>query len=281
MPHAACRIPHEVRPSVHTSVRLRVVAHQSASRSRASIVSALAPRAPSIDIRSVVYIGTVLASARGRGERGCRRGVWRRRRRARRAGGSAGAGRDGGAPWGWWRRTKPVAHAAAHPAGRRRPRRVPPAGGLEHAAGQLYAALTSQPTHRYQPARLPAGLLPRQHRQSGSGCFEPHTLARRSSKGWSVGRADRRDAAAARLGVAGRLADRARRYTLEREAFAWWTDELVWMHAPRRTAASRRLGLGQFAAGICLRRRKRKSSSPRNRSVSARARKPPRSVTSG
>ena len=59
-------------------------------------------------------------------------------------------------------------------------------------------------------------------------------------------RVDLRDAAALRLGVAGRLADRARRYALEREAFAWWNDELTWMHAPRRTAASRRPGLGQL-----------------------------------
>jgi len=42
------------------------------------------------------------------------------------------------------------------------------------------------------------------------------------------------------------LADRAQRYALEREAFAWWTDELSWMHAPRRTAAGRRPGLGQL-----------------------------------
>jgi len=55
-----------------------------------------------------------------------------------------------------------------------------------------------------------------------------------------VVRADRRDAAATGLGVAGRLADRARRYALEREAFAWWSGELVWTYAPRRTAASRR-----------------------------------------
>ncbi len=121
-----------------------------------------------------------------------------------------------------------------------------PAGGLGHAAGQLYATLTTQPVPLAQLAHQ-LGYLP------GDigirlGALRAARLARRTCKGWCVVRADRRDAAAVRLGVAGRLADRARRYTLEREAFAWWTDELTWMHAPRRTAASRRPGLGQLVA---------------------------------
>ncbi len=119
-----------------------------------------------------------------------------------------------------------------------------PAGGLGHATGQLYATLTSQPastsqlTHQLGASPEDTGIR--------LGVLRVARLARRTSKGWSVVRADRRDAAAFRLGVAGRLADRARRYALEREAFAWWTDELTWMHAPRRTAASRRPGLGQL-----------------------------------
>jgi len=78
------------------------------------------------------------------------------------------------------------------------------------------------------------------------GLLRAARLVQRTCKGWSVVRADRRDSAGVRLGVAGRLADRARRYALEREAWAWWADELTWMHAPRRTAASRRPGLGQL-----------------------------------
>jgi len=119
-----------------------------------------------------------------------------------------------------------------------------PAGGLGHATGQLYATLTSQPastsqlTHQLGISLADIGIR--------LGLLRAARLARRTSKGWSVVRADRRDAAAVRLGVAGRLADRARRYAQEREAFAWWTDELTWMHAPRRTAASRRPGLGQL-----------------------------------
>jgi len=118
------------------------------------------------------------------------------------------------------------------------------AGGLGHATGQLYATLTSQPVSASQLAHR-LGYSP-DDTGIRLGALRAARLARRTSKGWSVVRADRRDSAAVRLGVAGRLADRARRYTLEREAFAWWTGELTWMHAPRRTAASRRPGLGQL-----------------------------------
>jgi len=118
------------------------------------------------------------------------------------------------------------------------------AGGLGHATGQLYATLTTQPVSTGQLAHQ-LGTSP-DDIGIRLGLLRAARLARRTSKGWSVVRGDRRDAAAARLGVAARLADRARRYTLEREAFAWWTDELTWMYAPRRSAASRRPGLGQL-----------------------------------
>ncbi len=119
-----------------------------------------------------------------------------------------------------------------------------PAGGLGHATGQLYATLTTQPASTSQLAHQ-FGTSP-QDAGVRLGALRAARLARRTSKGWSVVRADRRDSAALRLGVAGRLDDRARRYALEREAFAWWNDELTWMHAPRRTVASRRPGLGQL-----------------------------------
>jgi len=116
--------------------------------------------------------------------------------------------------------------------------------GLGHGTGQLYATLTSQPASSSQLARQLGTSL--EDTGIRLGLLRAARLARRTSKGWFVVRADRRDAAAVRLGVAGRLAGRARRYALEREAFAWWTDELSWMHAPRRSAASRRPGLGQL-----------------------------------
>jgi len=119
-----------------------------------------------------------------------------------------------------------------------------PGGGLGHATGQLYAILTTQAASIGQLVHQ----LGTSYQDTGIrlGTLRAARLARRTCRGWSVVRADRRDSAALRLGVAGRLADRARRYALEREAFAWWTDELTWMHAPRRTAASRRPGLGQL-----------------------------------
>jgi len=118
------------------------------------------------------------------------------------------------------------------------------AGGLGHAVGQLYATLTSQ----FASTSHLAHQLGYSPDDTGIrlGALRAARLARRTSKGWSVVGADRRDSAAVRLGVAGRLADRARRYALEREAFAWWSGELVWMHAPRRTGAGRRPGLGQL-----------------------------------
>jgi len=119
-----------------------------------------------------------------------------------------------------------------------------PAGGLGHVTGQLYATLTSQPVSASQLAHR-LGYSP-DDTGIRLGALRAARLARRTSKGWSVVRVDRRDSAAVRLGVVGRLADRARRYTLEREAFAWWTGELTWMYAPRRTAASRRPGMGQL-----------------------------------
>jgi len=120
-----------------------------------------------------------------------------------------------------------------------------PAGGLGHATGQLYATLTAQPASIGQLAhRLGCTADETGYRL---GLLRAVRLARRTPAGWGAVRADRRDAAALRLGVAGRLADRAARYALEREAWAWWGEELAWMHAPRRAPVSRRPGLGQLA----------------------------------
>jgi len=120
-----------------------------------------------------------------------------------------------------------------------------PAGGLGHATGQLYATLTAAPASIGQLAHR-LGCTPD---EAGYrlGVLRAARLARRTPAGWCVVRVDRRDRAALRLGVAGRLADRARRYALEREAWAWWGAELAWMHAPRRAPASRRPGLGQLS----------------------------------
>jgi len=120
-----------------------------------------------------------------------------------------------------------------------------PAGGLGHATGRLYATLTAQPASIGQLAHRLG--CPADEAGYRLGLLRAARLARRTPAGWCVVRVDRRDRAALRLGVAGRLADRARRYALEREAWAWWGAELAWMHAPRRGPASRRPGLGQLS----------------------------------
>ncbi len=120
-----------------------------------------------------------------------------------------------------------------------------PAGGLGHATGQLYAILNNRPVPISQLARQ-LGSSP-EDIGSRLDVLRAARLVRRTPTGWRLPRADRRAAVATRLGVAGRLADRALRYALEREAWAWWTAELAWMHAPRRPAASRRPGPGQLA----------------------------------
>jgi len=120
-----------------------------------------------------------------------------------------------------------------------------PAGGLGHATGRVYATLTAQPASIGQLTyRLGCTADETGYRL---GVLRAARLARWTLAGWCVARVDRRDRAAVRLGVAGRLADRARRYALEREAWAWWGQELAWMHAARRTPGSRRPGLGQLS----------------------------------
>ncbi len=119
------------------------------------------------------------------------------------------------------------------------------AGGLGHATGQLYAILNNRPVPISQLARQ-LGSSP-EDIGSRLDVLRAARLVRRTPTGWCLPRTDRRAAVATRLGVAGRLADRARRYALEREAWAWWAAELAWMHAPRRPPASRRPGLGQLA----------------------------------
>lgn len=64
---------------------------------------------------------------------------------------------------------------------------------------------------------------------------------------WRLYRSDRRTTVAKQLGVHGVLADRARRYTLERVAWAWWQAETIWMSTPHSSAAKRRRpGPGQL-----------------------------------
>ena len=119
------------------------------------------------------------------------------------------------------------------------------AGGLGHVTGQLYAALTNEPASITQLARQ-LGITV-DDVGTRLGALRAARLARRSAADWALCGVDWRDAAARRLGVSGRLVDRAQRYRLERQVWAWWSAELAWMRSRRRTAPARRPGPGQFA----------------------------------
>ena len=113
-----------------------------------------------------------------------------------------------------------------------------PTPGLGHHAARVYAQLTSHPQHRrelvttlgYATTRLDRYL----DRLADAG------LARLvPGMAWRRRRADR-DRLARDLGTDGVLDDRRRRHRIEREAWAWWLDELAWMHLPHATKRRRR-----------------------------------------
>lgn len=138
----------------------------------------------------------------------------------------------------WLTRLRTQLAAAAHDV-------FTPAGGLGHGTGQLYAALTDQPsttTDLSERLGYPADEIGQRLRTLRTFRLVEHT-----GTGWALPRIDRRSAAATRLGVSGRLADRAQCYMLEREAWQWWCTELGWMHASTRVAPNRRPGPAQLA----------------------------------
>lgn len=116
---------------------------------------------------------------------------------------------------------------------------------LGHHAGNLYARITSEP-QQLDDLATATGATP---------ALAARTLARltaagvliRTRAGWRRHARDHRHAAAVNLGVDGRLADRAARYAIERELWAWWQAEDAWMRAPRRAAAGRRPTRGQLS----------------------------------
>lgn len=115
---------------------------------------------------------------------------------------------------------------------------------FSHHAGNLYARITSDPQDLTEIARVAAaGAASTKHildRLTSVGVLE-HT-----SRGWRRTNVDRRGAAAVAVGVDGRLAERAERYRVERELWAWWRAEDAWMRAPQRPGSKRRPGHGQL-----------------------------------
>lgn len=138
-----------------------------------------------------------------------------------------------------------------------------PTPGLGHHAGRVYAQLTGQPQpcHElidglgYPPRRLDHYL--ERLRDAGLARFGPGTVWRR--------RAADRDCVATTLGAGGALERRRHRHRLEREAWAWWLDELAWMHLPRSAKRRRRDPvLGQGVLGLTgLTFRQRHGAHPR------------------
>lgn len=118
-------------------------------------------------------------------------------------------------------------------------------GALGHHAGNVYAR-TGEAPHDVETIARTTGLTIDQAARTLDRLTSAGVLVQESS-GWRRHKVDHRRAAAVRLGVDGRLVDRARRYRVERELWAWWQAEETWMRAPRRTHPSRRPGPGQLA----------------------------------
>ncbi len=119
-----------------------------------------------------------------------------------------------------------------------------PGPGLGLRAGNTYATIT--PNLTTEEISQQTGTTPHQthrdlHRLATAG------LIRATRTGWRRTSRAALDRAAHTRGVDGRLRDRARRYAIEREVWAWYQAEHAWMLAPQRTPASRRPQRGQLA----------------------------------
>ena len=119
------------------------------------------------------------------------------------------------------------------------------APGLGHYAGNVYARtstfIPSSLAELSQATGAQAGTTSRAlHRLTAAGVLQ----LRRS--GWRRLAPERRDLAAEFLGARGRLAERAERYSIERELWAWWQAETSWMETPVRERPRRRPGPGQL-----------------------------------
>lgn len=117
--------------------------------------------------------------------------------------------------------------------------------GHGHTAGRIYAELRdrAEPTTVDSAARL-LGIDRRTATTALSRLRHARLIIKRGV-GWLRSVRDLRDAAARRLGVLGTLAARARRYTHERDVWAWWLAEYETMSSsprqrPRRPHVSAR-----------------------------------------
>jgi hypothetical protein len=117
--------------------------------------------------------------------------------------------------------------------------------GLGHLAGTVYAR-TGAEAQTLRDLTVALGSSALQMRRILDVLSAEGVLVQ-GPAGWHRTTSDQRRAAALRRGVEGRLADRARLYSVERELWAWWQAEETWMNAPRRTASHRRPTRGQLS----------------------------------
>lgn len=117
--------------------------------------------------------------------------------------------------------------------------------GLGHHAGNVFAHTTTLPLSTSQIADSLG--IAGDHVVLMLSRLVSCGLLVRLEDGWKRPDIDPRPAVARQLGVDGRLKARAARYEFERELWAWWQAEQAWMHAPRRSDASRRPRPGQVS----------------------------------
>jgi hypothetical protein len=105
-------------------------------------------------------------------------------------------------------------------------------GGLGHLAGRLYAEIAGQRQITLADVVKLLGVSVA-HATTVMSRLRRHRLLVKDGAGWTRSRRDLRDLAARVEGVWGVLLDRARRYTAERETWAWWQAEVITMATPR------------------------------------------------
>lgn len=112
-------------------------------------------------------------------------------------------------------------------------------GGLGHLAGKLYALLRSQPNLTRENCEKILGIGSRYATKSLSQ-LRFFRLIVKSGDGWRLSKRDLRSKVAEALGVADALADRARRYLIERKTWTWWLTEYDRMHTKPQKRPRRR-----------------------------------------
>jgi hypothetical protein len=111
--------------------------------------------------------------------------------------------------------------------------------GLGHLAGKTYALLRREGTLALDAAATLLGVTTRTAATALSR-LRTHRLIIKHTTGWTRAKRDLRTAAARILGVDGALADRAHRYDVEREVWAWWQAELTHRSSSPRQRPRRR-----------------------------------------